>query len=114
MKIIRNVTANLQQTGTKRYGDEIHVYLNETEVIDAETGAVTYSYDKVIVADCLQYADPVKAAIKYISQKYLDETDYINNKYREEVELFELITKEEFLSKYDDVYTKRAECRKVL
>lgn len=69
MKIIRNVTSNQQQADTKRYGDELHIYLNETEITDAETETITYSYDKVIVANCLQYADPIEAAIVYFNNK---------------------------------------------
>jgi len=114
MKIIENVTSNLQQTETKRYGDEIHVYLNETEGLDEETSAVTYNYDKVIIQNADRYIDLVQIAKKHFAKQYLSDTDYINDKYKEEVELFEIITKEDFLAKHIDIYTKRAVCREVL
>lgn len=77
MKIIRNVTSNSAQEATKRYGNEIHVYLNQSEAVDEETDAITYNYDKVIIENCLKYADPIEAATVYFNeidkQKKLDE-----------------------------------------
>jgi len=77
MKIIRNVTSNSAQEATKKYGNEVHVYLNQSEVEDAETENITYNYDKVIIENGLKYADPIEAATIYLNeidkQKKLDE-----------------------------------------
>jgi hypothetical protein len=48
------------------------------------------------------------------AQAYLAATDYINDKYKEEVELFKTISAEDFLDKYSEIYNKRKECREVL
>jgi hypothetical protein len=54
------------------------------------------------------------AKAKAEAQAYLDSTDYINDKYKEEVELFKTISAENFLDKYSEIYNKRKECREVL
>ena len=42
---------------------------------------------------------------------YLASTDYINDKYKEEVELFASLTHDEFMTKHADVYTARVDAR---
>lgn len=51
---------------------------------------------------------------KQEAQEYLLSTDYINNKYNEEVLIAGTMTEEDFVIKYSFVLQKRAECRALL
>lgn len=116
MKIIKNVRASEVQEQVTYYNNEAHVLLNErvVEVVseDATTTTTTqYEYDKVVVENANLYADLVAIAELEFAVQYLEETDYINNKYNDEVILMGSMTKTEFKAKYDGVCAKRSAAR---
>jgi len=49
-----------------------------------------------------------------LMQEYIDNTGWIWEKYKRNVEVLQNITKEEFLEKYQEVIDKQEECRKLL
>lgn len=100
------------------YCEIVYVY-PDTECTEYQTSIesdVEYSNNQAIIrVSYVDMDDKVVIELKKIqAQKYLEDTDYINHKYKEEVELFPIYTKEEFLSKYADIYSKRSESRNLL
>ena len=56
-------------------------------------------------------AEQLKAEAQAGAQAYLDSTDWVTNKYIDVVVVLQTMTREEYLAKYSDIYTKREEAR---
>lgn len=81
-------------------GESTEVELDEEDLLGLPTQAVLSDYQK--------------AQEKMNAQLYLNSTDWINSKYMDVVVVLSTMTKEEFLAKYSDVYSKRELARQIV
>ena len=81
-------------------GESTEVELDKADLAGLPTQATLEEYQK--------------AQEKINAQLYLNSTDWVNSKYADVVVMLGTMTKEEFMAKYAEVYTKREIARQVI
>ena len=83
--------------------------LNNSDCEVGEDGLIDYGSPSE-----LELQEHKTKVIKQEAQAYINDTGWIWEKYKRNVEVLQNITKEEFLEKYQEVINKQEKCRKLL
>ena len=119
-QVIKKVQSSVEPNPTEELQGKILVNFNIEEkskidsIEDNEEEISYYEYDQ-ITRPLGDTEDRIEKYTNYakiqLMQEYLDETDYISNKYQEEVTILGNLTQEEFISTYQDILDTRSTYR---